>query len=176
MRTSAPRAFAFRSFSSLELVTKTVHPASLATWIAAVDTPDPAPSTRTSSPGRTFARVTSIRQAVMNARGAAVAADFRDVPCGVGAQDVREGQLEGGNPFTHEQVKMVQGGCMDAQDDLVRTRHGIRMVRDEFQDVGAAIPGQDGRVHGPASRDARETGRAYIRNVLSGPGTPSPSP
>src|SRR3972149_6081181 len=74
MRTSAPRAFAFRSFSSLELVTKTVHPASFATWIAAVDTPEPAPRTRTSSPGRTFARVTSIRQAVMNARGAADAA------------------------------------------------------------------------------------------------------
>src|SRR2546422_448605 len=73
MRTSAPSAFAFSSFASLELVVKTVHPASFATWIAAVETPEPAPRMRTSSPGLTFARVMSIRHAVMNASGTAAA-------------------------------------------------------------------------------------------------------
>ena len=48
---------------------KTVQPASFATWIAAVETPDPAPRISTSSPGRILARVMSIRHAVMNASG-----------------------------------------------------------------------------------------------------------
>ena len=58
-------------------------PSAFASWTAAVPTPLPAAHTRTSSPARTRARVTSIRQAVRKTRGKA-AASSKPNPSGSG--------------------------------------------------------------------------------------------
>ena len=54
-------------------VAMTRAPSSRATWIAACPTPLAPASTSTVSPGRTFARVTSMCQAVRNVSGNAAA-------------------------------------------------------------------------------------------------------
>src|SRR2546422_8337983 len=68
MDTSAPSWRARSSFASLDDVTRTRAPQSLAIWTAAEDTPPPTPRISTSSPGRTLAWVTTMRQAVMFVR------------------------------------------------------------------------------------------------------------
>ena len=54
---SAPSSIALARLASEREVTNTSSPAAWASWIAAVDTPPPAPWTRIVSPGLTFAAV-----------------------------------------------------------------------------------------------------------------------
>src|SRR5215813_5880803 len=73
MHSSAPRARARASLSSLEEVTQTRAPQSLPIRTAVEETPPPTPRMRRSSPARSRACVTSIRQAVMFTRMKAAA-------------------------------------------------------------------------------------------------------
>src|SRR6185436_5832540 len=76
MHSSAPRARARSSFSSLEEVTQTRAPQSLPICTAVEETPPPTPRIRRSSPARSRARVTSMRHAVMLTRTNAAASSY----------------------------------------------------------------------------------------------------
>ena len=73
MHSSAPRARARSSFSSLEEVTHTRAPQSLPICTAVDETPPPTPMISRSSPARSRAWVTSMRHAVMFTRMKAAA-------------------------------------------------------------------------------------------------------
>ena len=80
MTASAPSLRACSSLAGLPAVAMTRAPWSFAIWMAAVPTPLPAAHTSTSSPMRTRARVTSIRQAVRNTSGNAAASSKARCP------------------------------------------------------------------------------------------------
>ena len=80
---SAPSSRARASFSSLDDVTIVRAPSAFAIARPAVETPLPIPHSRTHSPSRRCARVTSIRYAVSKTSGNA-AASSKESPAGIG--------------------------------------------------------------------------------------------
>ena len=70
---SAPISRARASFSSLLAVAKTLAPVNFAICSPALPTPPPTPRIKTSSPGRSWARVISMCHAVRYAIGIAAA-------------------------------------------------------------------------------------------------------
>ncbi len=76
MHSSAPSARARSSFSSLEEVTQTRAPQSLPICTPVDETPPPTPMMRRSSPARSRACDTSMRQAVMLTRTKAAASSY----------------------------------------------------------------------------------------------------
>ena len=72
---SAPSSLARAAFAGVDVVARTrPAPSSRATWIDAVETPDPAACTRIVSPGRSAARSASMCHAVRVTRGNAAPA------------------------------------------------------------------------------------------------------
>jgi len=59
---------------------------------------------------------------------------------------VGQRELEGRDALADRQVQVVQGGRVDAHEDLVRTRDGIRMVPVQLENVRPAEAGHDDRL------------------------------
>src|SRR5437867_3261884 len=75
-----------------------------------------------------------------------IGADLRDVARRTAAEDARARRLQGRDSFADRQVEMVQGRRVDADDNLVRPRDGIRMVRIQLENLRPAEAGHDDRL------------------------------